>query len=467
MMKTRIKLIASLIFVSILFVLSAVIVPKRPAHLSVAGETVTVREFDGCTIGGVSTNLSDESVRMFLDGYFGIHLGSYISYERFEDAKKALDNGLVSGIWAVDITAAKLTQSGEYVALSPAETPGQGQTNFSFGFAFAPSNRELRDQANAFLAGVPLAHQPGGTLTIGVTGAVPPLEEVDAFGNANGSSLTLAKEFASYLGRKSIIVVLQNDSALVDLMAGRVDMLATYGTSENHSLTETKYLMSDGYQEISEYQLIVRKEGAEKMQGLLNAIKENLISGGAYRLIFKAAFVSLAIFLLSALIAGILSYVLLLLSGIRHKALRNLAGGIIFLLKSTPVLLLMLVLFYGFFSSRHSSFISAIVAIGFYGAGMLTGEFLDKHIEVPHSFNGKAVLSLLTSRSARKIFILQLQWTTIVGYLGVNDITQVLKTIGNRTLYPLFSITCSILFYLIVVLLLEWLPCSDKADPKH
>ena len=103
-------------------------------------------------VGGVSMGMSDDSVKLFLEGYFGIETAEYESYPDFESARTALDCGRVSAIWAADVTAEYLEQLGGYRSIGPTETPGQGKDRFSFAFAFRKEDAALRDLAYAFLA---------------------------------------------------------------------------------------------------------------------------------------------------------------------------------------------------------------------------------------------------------------------------------------------------------------------------
>ena len=53
-----------------------------------------------------------------------------------------------------------------------------------------------------------------------------------------------------------------------------------------------------------------------------------------------------------------------------------------------------------------------------------------------------------------KVFLLYNPMT--YEYIGANDLTEVMQGIGNRTLFPVFSIAFSIVLYLVAVLIVEW-----------
>ena len=43
----------------------------------------------------------------------------------------------------------------------------------------------------------------------------------------------------------------------------------------------------------------------------------------------------------------------------------------------------------------------------------------------------------------------------MVGYISVNDLTEVMLQIGQRTMYPFFAISVCILFHILLVILIE------------
>ena len=272
-------------------------------------------ELKGLTVTGVSVKSPDNAVKVFLDTYFGVDFGAYESEKTFDEALARLRRHEASAMWAVDLTADYLCRDGEFSALSPGETPGGGNTRFSFGFAFAPeSTGELakadewiakaiadgtagaaRERWAAGNAELPSFSEDGKALYIGVTGTVPPLEIVSPDGSVGGAAVELAGRFAESIGRRPVFVVLESETALVHLMAGKVDMLAAYGTSENHSMEIPKYRMSVGYADVAEYRLVVNEKEVSGLITFMSVIKDNLISGGAYSLILRAVAVTAAI----------------------------------------------------------------------------------------------------------------------------------------------------------------------------
>jgi len=206
------------------------------------------------------------------------------------------------------------------------------------------------------------------------------------------------------------------------------------------------------------------------MSNLLDAVKSNLIAGGAYSLIIKALIVTVIITLVAWVIAAALGAVFSYFMCYNFQGITALSEGLSFLFRSTPVLLLLLFLDYGIFSSSHlSKTVMAAIGIGLYGAGHVA-EIIMKSLREHEDFSNKEIRrrlkkaffnAALPEGARRSMFPLKrlsiqlLQWTTVAGYIGVNELTEVMQGIGNRTMYPFFSISFSIIIYVIVTILIE------------
>lgn len=194
------------------------------------------------------------------------------------------------------------------------------------------------------------------------------------------------------------------------------------------------------------------------MNGLTDMIRDNLISGGAYRKILSAAAVTVGTALIAFFAAALFGLVLLRLRACKNRVVRGIAVGAAYILRSVPALLLVLLLGFGVFGGlRIPMVIPAALGIGLFGAGLLA----DSSENAGDSFSLRSTLVGFGSRSSRKIAVTILQWTTVVSCLGVNDIAGTMQTIGRRTMFPVFSVVCSIAAYLVLVILLERIPCTD------
>lgn len=279
MITTKQKWIATAVFAAciLLFTALSLFKPKQEAKLIYED----AQQLKGRKISGVTTKTPDSSAKIFLDSYFGVNFGQYLPFDDLDTALASLQNRKVSAVWVTDVSAKYYTRTGPYRALSPAETPGMGQERFEFAFAFRKRDTAFRDKTNEMIANfkengiidrlyadyVEGREQSarcslkgnGSTIVVGITGTVPPLEIVDDKGNVSGMAVELSKYLAAYIDRKVKFVVLENETAFAALMAGKVDVIACYGTSENHSTEFPEYIMSDGYCTVKEYSLLVNK----------------------------------------------------------------------------------------------------------------------------------------------------------------------------------------------------------------
>ncbi len=206
------------------------------------------------------------------------------------------------------------------------------------------------------------------------------------------------------------------------------------------------------------------------MSSLFNAIKSNLIAGGAYSLIIKAIIVTLIITLIAWVLAAALGAVFSYFMCYNFQGVTGLSEGLSFLLRSTPVLLLLLFFAFGKWGALHLPIVlTAGIALGLYGAGHVA-EIIMKSLREHEDFSNKEIrrrlkkaffTAALPEGARRSLFPLKrlsiqlLQWSTIAGYIGANELSSVMLDIGNRTLYPMFAICFSILLYVIATILIE------------
>lgn len=206
------------------------------------------------------------------------------------------------------------------------------------------------------------------------------------------------------------------------------------------------------------------------VNNIFNAISDNLISGGAYYLIAKAAVVTILIILVAWVIAGLAGIGISYLMTYEKKVVSRIGRAISFVFRSVPVLLSVWLLHYCVFgSSTMSGIITAGLSIGLYGAGHLAeiiSESVKKTQSRMHSgmkdklekFYFRMVVPQALEDSlfqVKRLAIQLLQWTTIAGYISVNDLTEVMYGIGHRTMYPFFSIAFAAIIYMLLTIVVE------------
>ena len=206
------------------------------------------------------------------------------------------------------------------------------------------------------------------------------------------------------------------------------------------------------------------------IRNIFDVVINNLISGDAYYIIAKSVIVTLAIavvaWLIAFLVGGFLSYFM----SYDKKLVSRIAEVFCFVFRSTPVLLIMLLFYYVFLKSTQiSPIIIASLSLGLYGAGHFA-EILarcvleaQKRQDIEVTKRLKNVYYSVAAPQAMEESIFQIkrltiqmfQWITVVGYITVNDLTAVMNRIGQRTMYPFFSIFVCIIFYMVITIIIE------------
>ncbi len=241
-----------------------------------------VVELNGKTMGGVSSKMPDNSARILFDSILGVKLSGYRSYKDVTETLLALKTNEIQAAWFADVTADYLART--ETGLRKLEIPKASEDRLEFGMALSVKNQALKDDINNALKMVkengtldslvstyieaeeikPVYAKDfdkisgiNGTIYVGVTGALPPIDMVDFEQKPYGFSVALMQEVGKVLEKEIRLVYLQNDTSFSMLMAGKVDVLFSYGTSKNTVDTKKTYCMTDGYYTMNQYAYLV------------------------------------------------------------------------------------------------------------------------------------------------------------------------------------------------------------------
>lgn len=206
------------------------------------------------------------------------------------------------------------------------------------------------------------------------------------------------------------------------------------------------------------------------IKNIFETVTNNLIAGDAYYIIAKSVIVTLAIAVIAWLIAFLLGGFISHFMCYEKKVISRIAEVFCFIFRSTPVLLIMLLFYYVFLKSTHiSPVIIASISLGLYGAGHFA-EILARCVHEAQTRQDAEVTKRLKNVyysvaapqameesifQIKRLTIQLFQWITVAGYITVNDLTEVMNRIGQRTMYPFFSIFVCIIFYMVVTIIIE------------
>ena len=191
-----------------------------------------------------------------------------------------------------------------------------------------------------------------------------------------------------------------------------------------------------------------------------------LIQGGSYWTILKGLQATVNISLFSLLAGTLLGAVVCALRMSRFKLLRFLAGGYIIILRGSPVLMLLMLMYYGVFArspleAQTIAVITFSLNVAAHVAELLRASIsATDHGQVEAArtlgFSAWQAFRLVTLPQAVRIakpvyqsaVINLIQWTSVVGYVSITDLTRVINNIASRTMQPMITIIIGMVIYL-------------------
>lgn len=317
-------------------------------------------------------------------------------------------------------------------------------------------------------------------------------------GQIVGFDIELSKRFAAYMKMKYVPSDIQFGSMIASIATDKIDMAAC-----SMMITEEREKQidfSDKYYDCG-ISILARKDDISipgttptskiEKKGFFKSISEsfynNLILENRYKLIIDGLKLTLLISLLSAILGTILGGFVCYMRMSKNKLLLGFAKGYISLLRGTPVLVLLMIIFYVVFASVNiSPVIAAIVAFALNFAAYVSEMFrtsiqgVDKgqaEAGVAGGFTRvETFIYIIMPQAMRQVlpvykgeFISLLKMTSIVGYIAVQDITRASDIIRSRTFDAFFPLLMAAAIYLVLAWLLTW--ALDKVeisvDPKR
>lgn len=195
-------------------------------------------------------------------------------------------------------------------------------------------------------------------------------------------------------------------------------------------------------------------------------IYKTLIAGESYKTLLKGLGVTLQISLFSIIIGTLLGMVICALRRSRFRTVRSIAALYIAVVRGSPVVLLLMLMYYVVFAgssvpatmvavAAFSLHMSAYAAACFFSAIDAT-DAMQAEAARTLGFSKWQAFILITLPQAAKIakgtyqstIVTLIQWTSVVGYVTIADLTRVINNIGSRTMQPLFMIVVGLLLYL-------------------
>lgn len=191
-----------------------------------------------------------------------------------------------------------------------------------------------------------------------------------------------------------------------------------------------------------------------------------LIQGGSYMTILKGLNATVQISLFSLIFGTLLGALICALRMSKIRIINTIAALYIVLLRGSPVLMLLMLMYYGVFA-RSSLEAQTIAVITFsMNVAAHVAELLRASINATDHGQVEAARTLGFSawQAFRLVTLPQviqiakpvyqstvvnlIQWTSVVGYVSITDLTRVINNIASRTMQPMITIIIGMLIYL-------------------
>lgn len=200
--------------------------------------------------------------------------------------------------------------------------------------------------------------------------------------------------------------------------------------------------------------------------GIKEIFYKTLIDGDSYKTLLKGLGVTIQISLISVVLGTLLGMLVCAMRKSRHRIIRCFATVYIAVVRGSPVVLLLMLMYYVVFAgsdvpaamvavAAFSLHMSAYTAACFYSAINATDAM---QVEAARTlgFSKWQAFILITLPQTTEIakgtyqstIVTLIQWTSVVGYVTITDLTRVVNNIGSRTMQPLFMILVGLLLYL-------------------
>jgi polar amino acid transport system substrate-binding protein len=305
-------------------------------------------------------------------------------------------------------------------------------------------------------------------------------------GKLIGFDIELSSRFAAHIGREFAPVPLEFGSLIASISTNKIDIITA-----SMAVTEERAKMidfSDPYYD-SGVVLVARKdamdpsvpgaagvESADKpfLKRVSESFHNNMIQEKRYLLILDGLKLTILISIFAALLGTLLGGLICGMRMSKNRILSALAAGYINLLRGTPVLVLLMIIYYIVFSAVNiDPGLVAVIAFGMNFAAYVSEMFrtsiasIDKgQVEagIAGGFTRAQTFIRITAPQAlvhllpvyKGEFISLIKMTSIVGYIAVQDLTKAGDIIRSRTFDAFFPLLLAAAIYLALAWLLTW-----------
>ncbi|MBW1787928.1 MAG: ABC transporter permease subunit [Deltaproteobacteria bacterium] len=477
--------------------IAAVVKGNAPAPASLAGRKMkTVDDISGKTIGVLLGSVHDTYATRTYPKAKILH------YQSLSDLLIALDSG------KIDVAYYDQASVPEMLKVNP-DLGILARDVFSvpIGAGFNRDNDTLREQFNAFLKEIrsngvyqdmvtrwmekgimdmPVIEstKTNGVLRAGVVNDLGMPFGLVRDGRLIGFDIELSSRFAAYTGREYVPVPLQFGSLIASISTNKIDIITAsmFITEERSKMID----FADPYFE-SGVSLIARKDAMDPsvagaaggpasrkpfLKRVSDSFYSNIILEKRYQLILDGLLVTIIISIFAAGLGTMLGGLICFMNMSSRKILSVTARLYISLLRGTPMLVLLMIIYYIVFASVNiNPVLVSILAFGL-NFGAYVSEMFRTSIQSIDKGQKEAGIAcgftkiqtfihIIAPQALRHLlpvykgeFISLVKMTSIVGYVAVQDLTKASDIIRSRTFDAFFPLIMAAVIYLMIAWLL-------------
>ena len=309
-----------------------------------------------------------------------------------------------------------------------------------------------------------------GTIRYYYDGAHEPMTYLGSSGEPLGLEIDLLLMIARELDRKVEMTTCEFASLITALESGKADVV-----SGSLSITEERAKrvdFADTHYDSAMVLLVRDLDGAVQEKGfwanLEDSFQSTFVVEGRWRLILQGLGVTILISVFSGFFGLCLGFGICMLRRISCKPTQWLGAVFVRVIQGTPIVVFLMILYYGIFGSVDISEI-VVAVIGFsinfaaYSSEMMrTGiETVDKgQSEAALAMGytkGQTFFKIVLPQAARNFipvlkgeFISMVKMTSVVGYIAVQDLTKVSDIIRSRTMEAFFPLIMTAVIYFVI-----------------
>ena len=379
-------------------------------------------------------------------------------------------------------------------------------TNEDYAICVAKGNDELLDKINGALdelkqdgtlesiinnyIGVDAGKTPyvssddvirdNGTLTMATNAAFPPYEYYEN-GTIVGIDADMAQAIADKLGMNLVISDMEFDSIIAAVQSGKADIGAAGLTVTEDRLKNINF--SESYTTAKQVIIVNTGEGANQ-QSLVEKFKQVFIEKDRWQYIPKGLRNTLIITFFAGVIGIILGFLFAIIRvandrndekklGIR--VLNAIVKVYLTIFRGTPMMVQLLIMYYVIFASvKANPIMTAVLAFGLnsgaYVAEAIRAGIMSVEIgqfEAGRSLGftyGQTMIHIILPQAVKNAlpamcneFIALLKESSIVGYIGLIDLTKAGDIIRSNTYEAFMPLIAVALVYLVIVMFLTFL----------